>query len=112
MHCAATIVREEGLRGMWSGASPTVMRNGTNQLCLFWAKSHMDEILWKKQEGDGKQLAAWQVRARLEWSGKSAGGGREWILLVDYHYYLAGKPTDIIGCLPNHHKPIIIPWVH
>jgi len=42
IHCAATIVREEGPRGLWSGASPTVLRNGTNQMCLFWAKNHMD----------------------------------------------------------------------
>jgi hypothetical protein len=31
IHAAATIVREEGLKGLWSGAAPTVMRNGTNQ---------------------------------------------------------------------------------
>uniref|UniRef100_A0A453IB11 Uncharacterized protein n=1 Tax=Aegilops tauschii subsp. strangulata TaxID=200361 RepID=A0A453IB11_AEGTS len=29
IHCAKTIVREEGIFGLWSGASPTVMRNGT-----------------------------------------------------------------------------------
>lgn len=46
MNCAATIVREEGLRGLWSGASPTVLRNGTNQMCLFWAKNHMDSVMW------------------------------------------------------------------
>ncbi len=46
IHCAATIVREEGFRGLWSGASPTVLRNGTNQMCLFWAKNHMDGLLW------------------------------------------------------------------
>jgi solute carrier family 25 citrate transporter 1 len=43
IHCASTIVREEGLLGLWSGAAPTVMRNGTNQMCLFWAKNHMDK---------------------------------------------------------------------
>ena len=26
--------------------SPTVLRNGTNQMCLFWAKNHMDGVLW------------------------------------------------------------------
>mmetsp|Transcript_14801 Transcript_14801/g.44715 ORF Transcript_14801/g.44715 Transcript_14801/m.44715 type:complete len:315 (+) Transcript_14801:85-1029(+) len=60
LNCAATIVREEGLRGLWSGASPTVLRNGTNQMCLFWAKNHMDGVLWGKTDGDGKRLAAWQ----------------------------------------------------
>jgi solute carrier family 25 citrate transporter 1 len=60
VHCGATIVREEGFRGLWSGATPTVMRNGTNQMCLFWAKNHMDEALWGKKEGDGKTLAPMQ----------------------------------------------------
>ena len=49
VNCAATIVREEGLRGLWSGASPTVLRNGTNQMCLFWAKNHMDSVLWSER---------------------------------------------------------------
>jgi solute carrier family 25 citrate transporter 1 len=44
VHCAATILREEGLRGLWSGATPTVLRNGTNQMCLFWAKNNMDKV--------------------------------------------------------------------
>ena len=44
VHGAATIVREEGLRGLWSGASPTVLRNGTNQMCLFWAKPNVDKV--------------------------------------------------------------------
>jgi solute carrier family 25 citrate transporter 1 len=60
VHCGVTIVKEEGIRGLWSGATPTVMRNGTNQMCLFWAKNHMDEVLWGKKEGDGKALAPMQ----------------------------------------------------
>lgn len=56
VHAATTIVREEGLRGLWSGAAPTMVRNGTNQMCLFWAKPNMDKLLWKKHEGDGQQL--------------------------------------------------------
>lgn len=60
INCASTIVKEEGLRGLWSGASPTVLRNGTNQMCLFWAKNHMDGVLWGKSEGDTMRLAAWQ----------------------------------------------------
>ena len=32
VHAASTILREEGVRGLWSGAAPTMMRNGTNQV--------------------------------------------------------------------------------
>ena len=46
MHCAVMTVREEGPLGLWAGAAPTVLRNGTNQMCLFWAKNHMDGLLW------------------------------------------------------------------
>lgn len=60
IHCARTIIREEGLLGLWAGAAPTVMRNGTNQAVMFTAKNTFDVILWKKQEGDGKVLQPWQ----------------------------------------------------
>ncbi|XP_068668451.1 mitochondrial succinate-fumarate transporter 1-like [Aristolochia californica] len=60
IHCARTIIREEGLRGLWAGAAPTVMRNGTNQAAMFTAKNAFDTILWKKHEGDGKVLQPWQ----------------------------------------------------
>ena len=46
MDCALKTVREDGALGLWAGAAPTVLRNGTNQMCLFWAKNHMDGILW------------------------------------------------------------------
>ncbi|KAF8012938.1 hypothetical protein BT93_I0948 [Corymbia citriodora subsp. variegata] len=60
IHCARTIIREEGLRGLWAGAVPTVMRNGPNQAAMFTAKTAFDELLWKKQEGDGQVLRPWQ----------------------------------------------------
>ncbi|KAL3753596.1 mitochondrial succinate-fumarate transporter 1 [Eucalyptus grandis] len=60
IHCARTIIREEGLRGLWAGAAPTVMRNGTNQAAMFTAKNAFDVLLWKKHEGDGKVLQPWQ----------------------------------------------------
>jgi len=60
VHAASTIVREEGFLRLWSGAGPTVMRNGTNQMCLFWAKNMMDGVLWGKREGDGMVLLWWQ----------------------------------------------------
>jgi solute carrier family 25 (mitochondrial citrate transporter), member 1 len=49
-------VKEEGILALWNGVSATVLRNGTNQMCLFWAKNNMDHIYWGKEEGDGKKL--------------------------------------------------------
>ncbi|KAK1265133.1 Mitochondrial succinate-fumarate transporter 1 [Acorus gramineus] len=60
IHCAHTIIREEGFLGLWAGAAPTVMRNGTNQAAMFTAKNTFDILLWKKNEGDGKVLLPWQ----------------------------------------------------
>ncbi|PNW81786.1 hypothetical protein CHLRE_06g260200v5 [Chlamydomonas reinhardtii] len=60
INCALTVLREEGIRGMWSGCTPTVLRNGTNQMCLFWAKNNVDKFLWDKHEGDGKMLTPTQ----------------------------------------------------
>ncbi|XP_010553112.1 PREDICTED: mitochondrial succinate-fumarate transporter 1 [Tarenaya hassleriana] len=60
IHCARTIVREEGVLGLWAGAAPTVMRNGTNQAAMFTAKNAFDVLLWHKHEGDGKVLQPWQ----------------------------------------------------
>ncbi|KAK6120245.1 hypothetical protein DH2020_045936 [Rehmannia glutinosa] len=60
IHCARMIVREEGLLGLWAGAAPTVMRNGTNQAAMFTAKNAFDGVLWNKHEGDGRVLHPWQ----------------------------------------------------
>lgn len=60
VHCARMIIREEGLLGLWAGAAPTVMRNGTNQAAMFTAKNAFDGILWNRHEGDGKLLQPWQ----------------------------------------------------
>ncbi|KAI7730811.1 hypothetical protein M8C21_027742 [Ambrosia artemisiifolia] len=60
IHCARLIIREEGLRGLWSGAVPTVMRNGTSQAVMFTSKSTFDGLFWSKHEGDGKVLQPWQ----------------------------------------------------
>lgn len=60
VHCATTMIREEGALALWNGAVPTVIRNGTNQMCLFWSKNMVDALFWGKHEGDGRQLQAWQ----------------------------------------------------
>lgn len=56
IHCARTIVRQEGLRGLWAGAVPTILRNGPNQVAMFTFKSKFDSLLWDKRDGDGKVL--------------------------------------------------------
>mmetsp|Transcript_14902 Transcript_14902/g.47502 ORF Transcript_14902/g.47502 Transcript_14902/m.47502 type:complete len:311 (-) Transcript_14902:58-990(-) len=70
IHTASTILKEEGIRGMWSGCSPTILRNGTNQMCMFWAKNMIDKLAWDKHEGDGKVLLPYQSMV----SGFTAGG--------------------------------------
>lgn len=60
IHAAKLIVKEEGLLGLWKGATPTVLRNGTNQASLFFTKPLWDHYLWNVKEGDGKKLASWQ----------------------------------------------------
>lgn len=62
-HCASTILKEQGPRGLWAGATPTIMRNGTNQMCLFAMKNNCDKWLWDKHEGDGRILAPHQSMA-------------------------------------------------
>lgn len=59
-HAAHLITKEEGILGLWKGAAPTVCRNGTNQMSLFFAKPLWDEYLWDIKEGDGKKLQTWQ----------------------------------------------------
>ena len=63
LHCAAAVVREHGPLGLWAGAAPTVLRNGTNQMCMFWAKHGVDGLLWDKRDGDGRTLHPLQSMA-------------------------------------------------
>jgi len=60
LHCGTTILKEQGPIGLWAGATPTVCRNGTNQMCLFAMKANCDKWMWGKNEGDGMQLLWWQ----------------------------------------------------
>ncbi|XP_075517271.1 mitochondrial succinate-fumarate transporter 1-like [Primulina tabacum] len=60
VNCAHMITREEGFLGLWAGATPTIMRNGTNQAAMFTAKNAFDGIFWRKHDGDGKVLLPWQ----------------------------------------------------
>lgn len=60
IHAASLIIKEEGTLGLWKGAFPTVLRNGTNQMSLFFFKPLFDKILWQKEQGDGKALRTGQ----------------------------------------------------
>mmetsp|Transcript_21169 Transcript_21169/g.46049 ORF Transcript_21169/g.46049 Transcript_21169/m.46049 type:complete len:368 (+) Transcript_21169:371-1474(+) len=55
------IVRHEGLRYMWSGNVPTVIRQGSNQAFNFMSMAILNKALWGKVQGDGKQLAVWKT---------------------------------------------------
>mmetsp|Transcript_7115 Transcript_7115/g.26172 ORF Transcript_7115/g.26172 Transcript_7115/m.26172 type:complete len:312 (-) Transcript_7115:1569-2504(-) len=61
LHTARTVLLEEGVLGLWAGWLPTVLRNGTNQMCLFSMKHFLDELFWDKRDGDGKRLEFWQA---------------------------------------------------
>lgn len=89
---------------MWSGATPTMVRNGTNQLCLFWAKNHMDTILWNKHEGDGKQLTPVQSMASgfsaaclgpvATGEGVGGGLGQWWLVCFEGQLGLQGPERE------------------
>lgn len=48
MHTAMTVIREEGLPKLWSGATATTIRQGSNQMSLFWGKAVCDGLMWDK----------------------------------------------------------------
>lgn len=55
------IAREEGIRRLWSGNTPTVIRQGSNQAFNFMAMAYLNELLWNKKPGDGKTLEVWKT---------------------------------------------------
>lgn len=55
------VIREEGVKRMWSGNMPTVIRQGSNQAFNFMTMAILNKALWQKEQGDGKVLAAWQT---------------------------------------------------
>ena len=55
------VSREEGVRRLWSGNVPTVIRQGSNQAFNFMSMQILNEQLWGKKQGDGKQLEVWKT---------------------------------------------------
>ena len=63
VHTALTVAREEGGRALWSGATATTIRQGSNQMSLFWGKAVCDAAFWGKSDGDGQMLTPAQSAA-------------------------------------------------
>ena len=61
LNCAVTIIRDEGAAALLQGVTPTVIRQGSNQAFNFMCFSALNERLWNKQEGDGRQLDSWKI---------------------------------------------------
>lgn len=57
MHCAVTVVREEGPQALLKGVVPTMVRQGSNQAMSFWAVKLINEKVWGKFDGDGQILS-------------------------------------------------------
>lgn len=53
IHCAQTVYKEEGIKAIWNGAMPTVIRQSTNQACNFAAVGLMNKYLWEKDKTIG-----------------------------------------------------------
>lgn len=45
IHCAKTVVKEEGITALWKGNTPTMVRQGWNQLFLFGTYDYMKKTL-------------------------------------------------------------------
>jgi len=61
IQAASTIIRTEGVFALWNGVLPTMIRGGSNQACNFLAVSTINQHIWGRREGDGKQLAIWKT---------------------------------------------------
>lgn len=63
IHTALTVTREEGVARLWSGATATTIRQGSNQMSMFWGKALIDSAVWGKRDNDGKVLTPAQSAA-------------------------------------------------
>jgi len=56
-HAVARIVQKEGLKGLWKGATPTMVRQSSNQAAMLSTYTYLRENLWD----DPQDLKAWQA---------------------------------------------------
>jgi len=61
VHCATTIIKEEGPAALLKGVTPTVIRQGSNQMFLFFSVDMFNKNVWGKERGDGKTLPLWKT---------------------------------------------------
>jgi hypothetical protein len=56
VHCATTVVKEEGVAALWRGVVPTIVRNGSNSACNFGTMAFLSTHWLHKRAGDGQQV--------------------------------------------------------
>ncbi|OQS03880.1 Mitochondrial Carrier (MC) Family [Thraustotheca clavata] len=59
--CLKKVVKNEGITALWKGNIPTMARQGSNQAFNFMAFAWLNSNVWKKEDGDGKQLEVWKT---------------------------------------------------
>ena len=57
------MVKEEGIKSLWKGVVPTMIRQGSNQAFLFMSFFLINEHVFNKVEGDKKVQPMWQTFA-------------------------------------------------
>ncbi len=61
VHCASTIVKEEGVSALWRGVMPTMFRNGSNQAFNFMTYNFLSAVWLGKAAGDGQVIPMWKT---------------------------------------------------
>ena len=71
VHAASTILREEGVRGLWSGAAPTMLRNGTNQVWKEGGRGGRGKMGGRERVGGPPRARAHDPRPQREENAKA-----------------------------------------
>ena len=61
VHCATTVMKEEGFTALWRGVLPTMFRNGSNSAFNFGTMALLNAHWLQKREGDGQQVPVWKT---------------------------------------------------
>ena len=64
IHAASVILREEGVRGLWAGASATAARNGTNQVREKRGESPAARVETEREREREKGMERTRAKAR------------------------------------------------